>query len=55
MNVWKEIVMCNFKMCFQPLVSIICPTYNEKDFFKLALESLLNQTYSNIEIIIVDS
>lgn len=47
--------MYNKEKNFQPLVSIVCPTYNEKDFLKPALKSLLNQTYSNIEIVIVDS
>ncbi|ERI90854.1 glycosyltransferase, group 2 family protein [Clostridiales bacterium oral taxon 876 str. F0540] len=37
-----------------PLVSILIPTYNRPDYFKLALESALNQTYRNIEIIIGD-
>ena len=38
----------------QPLVSIIITCYNCQDTIKLAIESLLNQTYKNIEIIIVD-
>jgi glycosyltransferase involved in cell wall biosynthesis len=37
-----------------PLVSILIPTYNRPEYFKLALESILNQTYRNIEIIIGD-
>ncbi|SFA97046.1 glycosyltransferase [Clostridium frigidicarnis] len=37
-----------------PLVSILIPAYNEVDYFKIALESALNQTYKNIEIIICD-
>ena len=47
--------MYNVEKRFYPLVSVVCPTYNEKDFFEQALESLLNQTYQNIEIVIVDS
>lgn len=39
---------------FLPLVSILIPTYNRPDFFIQALESCLNQTYKNIEIIICD-
>ena len=35
------------------LVSIILPYY-KKDFISLTIESLLNQTYKNIEVIIVD-
>jgi glycosyltransferase involved in cell wall biosynthesis len=37
-----------------PLVSILIPTYNRPGYFRLALESALNQTYKNIEIIIGD-
>lgn len=37
-----------------PLVSILIPTYNQTKFLKEALESAINQTYSNIEIIIGD-
>lgn len=37
-----------------PLVSILIPAYNQTHFLKEALESAINQTYSNIEIIIGD-
>lgn len=35
------------------LVSVIIPTYNRPKFLKRAVESVLNQNYKNIEIIIV--
>ena len=38
-----------------PLVSVLIPTYNRPNFFKLALESVLAQSYPNIEIIICDN
>ena len=38
-----------------PLVSILIPTYNRENLIKDAIESALNQTYKNIEIIIVDN
>ncbi|WP_434304827.1 glycosyltransferase [Clostridium botulinum] len=37
-----------------PLVSVLIPTYNRPEYFKEALESVINQTYRNIEIIIGD-
>lgn len=37
-----------------PLVSIMIPTYNRPEYFQLALESALNQTYPHIEIVIGD-
>ncbi|MCX8491645.1 MAG: glycosyltransferase [Cyclobacteriaceae bacterium] len=36
------------------LVSVICLAYNQRNFVKAALQSILYQTYENIEIIIVD-
>tara|TARA_R110002033_G_scaffold34427_1_gene72097 strand:+ start:5803 stop:6654 length:852 start_codon:yes stop_codon:yes gene_type:complete len=41
-------------MLNSPLVSVIIPCYNDKDYIKQAVESILNQTYQNFEIIIID-
>ncbi|OIQ90351.1 chondroitin synthase [mine drainage metagenome] len=37
-----------------PLVSILIPTFNRPGYFKAALDSALDQTYGNIEIIVSD-
>lgn len=37
-----------------PLVSIIIPNYNSELFLEACLKSAINQTYPNIEVIIVD-
>lgn len=37
-----------------PLISIIIPVFNRQDVFARAVESVVNQTYKNIEIIVVD-
>lgn len=36
------------------LISVIIPTFNRADLIKRAIESVINQTYGNIEVIIVD-
>jgi len=36
------------------LVSVIIPTYNRLELLKRAIESVKNQSYSNMEIIIID-
>ena len=38
----------------KPLVSIVFTSYNHKEYLKQALDSLVSQTYSNLEIIIID-
>lgn len=38
----------------KPLVSIILPAYNSAKYLSLTIESLLNQTYTNFELLIID-
>lgn len=37
-----------------PLVSVIIPVYNRSGLLRRALKSVLNQTYKNLEVVIVD-
>ena len=37
-----------------PKISVIIPVYNGEDYIKEAIDSVINQTYKNIEIIVVD-
>ena len=41
-------------MTINPKMSIIIPVYDVELWLRKCLDSLLNQTYSNIEIILID-
>ena len=41
-------------MTNQDLVSVIMSTYNDKNTISASIESILSQTYKNIEIHIID-
>lgn len=41
-------------MINQPLVTIIVTTFNRSNFLTDCLESIVNQTYTNIEILVID-
>lgn len=41
-------------MSEMPLVSIVIPVYNGSDYMSDAIDSAINQTYNNIEIIVVN-
>jgi len=38
----------------EPLISVVIPTYNSEKTLAKCLESIKNQTYKNVEVIIVD-
>jgi len=38
----------------KPLVSVVIPSYNHSKYIKEAILSILNQTYENIELIVID-
>ena len=39
---------------FQPLISVVVPIYQIERYVGICIESLINQTYRNLEIILVD-
>ena len=39
---------------YRPLVSIIIPVYKVEDYIGKCIESLQNQTYSNLQIILIE-
>ena len=38
----------------EPLLSIIVPIYNVEKYLERCIDSIINQTYKNLEIILVD-
>lgn len=46
--------MNNRKCNNLPLVSVVIPTFNRPQYLQRCIESIKNQTYKNIEIIVVD-
>ena len=40
--------------CSQPLVSVVIPCYNHEKFVQDSIQSVIDQTYENIELIIID-
>lgn len=37
-----------------PLVSVVIPTYNREEYLEIAIQSVVNQSYTNIEILVID-
>jgi glycosyltransferase involved in cell wall biosynthesis len=44
----------NRRRAYEPLVSVIVPNYNHAEFLAERLDSILEQTYQNFEILILD-
>lgn len=41
-------------MSFNPKVTVVIASYNHKKYIELAVQSILRQTYDNIELIVID-
>ncbi len=50
-NIKKTVFYCMDK---NSLISVVIPTYNRPKYLKKAIETVLAQTYKNVEIIIID-
>lgn len=50
----QQIFLNEYSQDIYPLVSVIITTHNRPGYFKEALESVLNQTYRNLEVFITD-
>ena len=53
-KIWKKIKESIFRNDKNELISIIVPVYNVEEYLERCVESIINQTYQNIEIILVD-
>ncbi len=51
---YKEEKSENSKEDNQPLLSVIIPVYNVKEYLQCCVESVCKQTYHNLEIILID-
>lgn len=51
----EEIIVIDEKLCKEgPLVSVVLPAYNHEQFVAEAIESVIDQSYKNIEILVAD-
>ena len=54
-EVSREVFLDTYSADIYPIVSIIIPTFERPYYFRLALESVLAQTYRNLDIFITDN
>lgn len=48
------VFLCHYFGVFNPKVSVVLPTYNRAQLLVRAIDSVLNQTYQDFELIVVD-
>jgi len=50
----KNMMLSRKEDLMKPLISIIVPIYNVEQYLNRCIESIVNQTYKNLEIILID-
>lgn len=50
----KKVIITGEAKVTSPLISVIIPAFNAEDTIERAVESVLNQNYKNLEVIVVD-
>ena len=50
----KAIIVAQNKIAYQPKISVVVPVYNAEKYIKESLDSIVNQTLKEIEIICVN-
>ncbi len=53
-SLFLGIFFCLFELMRNPLVSVIIPTYNRAEFLPRAIDSVLAQTFTDFELIVID-
>lgn len=48
-------LLADYLSSIRPLVTVICTVYNHERFITASLQSVLNQTYSAVELIVIDN
>lgn len=48
-------LLAEYLSSIRPLVSVVCTVYNHERFITAAIQSVLNQTYPAVELIVVDN
>lgn len=53
-NIQHQIVRQGLKRAFEPVVTVLMPVYNAEKYLKEAIDSVLHQTLTNFELLIID-
>lgn len=54
MGICRGLIKHIYRRRQMPEISVIVPIHNTKEYLKQCIESIINQTFKNLEIILVD-